>query len=82
MPCPMITEGLRQELLAILSDKMAFVPRRDLADSFTRSEGGFPRRFQLPGSHQPGLAVRFRSGVYSSLATNHFAMRRVYFGHL
>ena len=67
MPCPLVTEGFRQELLAA-TIAAAFVPRRGPVDSFHRARGWLSTRFQVPGSHHPRLAVAV-TGMYSSLAT-------------
>src|SRR5579884_2499209 len=70
MPCPVITEGFRQELLATyfsLLCRVAFVPRRDPVDSVHWIRGWLSTRCKLPGFHHPRLAVTF-TNVYSSLA--------------
>ncbi len=71
MPCPVVTEGFRQELLATLLCRVAFVPRRDPVDSLRRIRGWLSTRCKLPGFHRPRFAVTL-TNVYSSLATTSY----------
>ncbi len=69
MPCPYITVGFRQELLAT-SIEVAFVPRRSLMNSKHQTRGWLFMRFHLPGFHHPQLAITVTS-MYSSLVTTY-----------
>ncbi len=73
MPCPVITEGFRQELLATyfsLLCRVAFVPRRDPVDSVHRIRGWLSTRCKLPGFHHPRFAVTFTNAFLSLAATS------------
>jgi hypothetical protein len=69
MPCPVVTVGFRQELLATSID-VAFVPRRCLMNSRYQTRGWLFMRFHMPGFHHPRLASTVTS-MYSSLVTTY-----------
>jgi len=69
MPCPYITVGFRQELLATSFD-VAFVPSRSLMNSKHQTRGWLSMRFHMPGFHHPQLAITVTS-MYLSLVTTY-----------
>ena len=71
MPCLVITVGVRQELLVFLIRK-TFVLRRGLLQ---RNQRVAFHMAQMPGSHQPGLAVPVARGVF--VPRNDFLLRCV-----